>query len=159
MFKKIVLVILALTLIGAAGCSLGSKSTSTTAPAAVNTVREATISKVWSMKQLQIDLDKSIAIVLTLKDGDKVDGYFYVLKGELAAFNISGNSPFYASKSTDTETSRITSDKFSFTASQAQGVAYTLNMTASSSASGKASVFLELMYPSTGSMFVPIGTK
>lgn len=162
MLKKIALIVLALAIIGVAGCSLGAKpstTTTTTAPAAVTSVREATIAKVWTMKQLQIDLTKSIGIILTLKDGDTVDGYFYTLKGDLASFNISGNSQIYSSKSTNSETSLVNSDRFSFTASTSQGIAYTLNVTAPSSAGGKTTVFIELIYPSSGSLYVPFGTK
>lgn len=163
MFRKILCLIVALSLIGAAGCSLGSKpnATSTTPAASVNTVREAVISKVWTMKQMQIDLASDVSLVLKLKDGDEVDGYFYVVKGDSTGFNISGSSQIYASKSTDSETTRVTSDRFSFIASQAQGVAYTLTLTPGSSASGKSSVtvFLELIYPVTGSLFVQYGTK
>jgi hypothetical protein len=162
MLKKIALFVLVLVLIAAGGCSLGKKSTTsttTTAPAAVTSIREATIAKVWAMKQLQIDITKSLGIILTLKEGDTVDGYFYTLKGDLASFNISGNSQIYASKSTNSETSLVTSDRFSFTASASQGLAYTLNITAPSSAASKTSVYLELIYPSSGSLYVPFGTK
>ena len=148
MLKKIACLVLALAIIGVGGCSLGAKPTTSTtaAPAAVTSVREATIAKVWTMKQLQIDLTKSIGIILTLKDGDTVDGYFYTLKGDLASFNVSGNSQIYSSKSTNSETSLVNSDRFSFTASTSQGIAYTLNITAPSSASGKTTVFIELIY-------------
>lgn len=161
MLKKIACLVLALAIIGVGGCSLGAKPTTSTtaAPAAVTSVREATIAKVWTMKQLQIDLTKSIGIILTLKDGDTVDGYFYTLKGDLASFNVSGNSQIYSSKSTNSETSLVNSDRFSFTASTSQGIAYTLNITAPSSASGKTTVFIELIYPSSGSLYVPFGTK
>jgi hypothetical protein len=162
MIKKIICVIVALSLISVAGCSLGSKpnTTTTTAPASVSTVREATLSKVWLMKQLQIDLVTDVSLVLKLKDGDKVDGFFYVTKGDGAGFTISGSSPIYTSKSSDAETTRIPSDRFSFTASQAQGVAYTLTLNGASSASGReTSVFLEIIYPTTGSLFVQYGTK
>jgi hypothetical protein len=162
MLKKIACLVLALALIAVGGCSLGAKSsttTTTTAPAAVTSVREATIAKVWTMKQLQIDLTKSLGIILTLKDGDTVEGYFYTLKGDLASFNVSGNSQIYASKSTNSETSLVNSDRFSFTASASQGIAYTLNVTAPSSAGGKTTIFIELIYPSSGSLYVPFGTK
>jgi hypothetical protein len=161
MFKKILCLIVALCLIGVAGCSLGSKpnASSTTPAASVDTVREATISKVWTMKQLQINLASDVSLILKLKDGDKVDGYFFMVKGEGIGFSVSGSSPIYTSQSTD-GTNRVSSDRFSFIASQTQGVAYTMTLTPSSSSSGKdTTVFLEIIYPVTGSLFVQYGTK
>jgi hypothetical protein len=164
MFKKILCLIVALSLISISGCSLVSKAqeTGTSTPASVRTVREAKITKTWLMKQMEIDLDKDVSITMELKDGDKAEGYFYLVKGESTAFSISGNSLIYSSKSTDTETMRITSDRFSFTASQAQGMFYKLTFNAGGSSNGKSSgttVFLELIYPVTGSLYVPMGTK
>jgi hypothetical protein len=166
MLKKLACIILALTLLGISGCSLAEKANSTSAsattPASVRTVKEFTINKVWAVKQLEIDLVKEIAIELKLKDGDKVDGYFSVVKGSITGFNISGVSSIYASKSTDTETLRINSDRFSITASQGQGGSYTLTFNAATSADGKSNettVYLELIYPATGSLYVPYGTK
>lgn len=159
MFKKIFCVILGLSLIGVAGCSLASKAsqtTSTTASASVEKVRETTISNTWAMKQLQINLTKELSIELKLKDGDRVDGYFYVIKGDITSFNIYGNTLIYTSTVTDTETKRITSDRISFYASAAQGVSYTLTFNTAASAT---TIFLELIYPSTDSLYLPYGTK
>ena len=162
MLKKILCLILALSLIGITGCSLVSKtqSTNTTTPASVRLIREAKISKIWMMKQLEVDLAGEFSMVLTLKDGDKVEGYFYLVKGDNVAFNISGVSPIYTSKSTDTETLRITSDRFSITASQAQANHYTLIFNAAAGTNGKSNttVFLEIIYPVTGTLLVPLGT-
>jgi hypothetical protein len=159
MVKKIACFVLIAALLSVAGCSLGTTATTSTTPGAVTSVREATISKVWTAKQLQIELSKSIGIVLTLQDGAKVDGYFYTLKGDLASFSVAGGSVIYTSKPSSSETSLINSDRFSFTASAAQGGAYTLTFTAPSSATAKTTVFLELIYPSTGTLLVPFGTK
>jgi hypothetical protein len=162
MLKKIICIALALALIGAAGCSLGSKpnATSTTPAASVDTVREATISKIWTVKQLQINLASDVSLILKLKDGDLVDSYFYVIKGDNIGFSISGSSLIYTSQSTDSGTNRVNSDRVSFTASQAQGLAYTMTLTPSSSSSAKdTTVFLEIIYPVTGSLFVQYGTK
>jgi hypothetical protein len=143
------------------GCGLVSKAqeTNTATPATVRTIRETIISKTWMMKQLEIDLNTEVPIVLKLKDGDKVDGYFYLEKGANIGFNISGASPIYASKP-DAETTRVASDRFSFTSSQAQGIAYTLTFSVNPGAkSGETTVFLEIIYPVTGTLLVPIGTK
>jgi hypothetical protein len=162
MFRKILCAVLALALISISGCSLASKAqnTSTTAPASVRTIREAKISKTWMMKQMEIDLAGEFPIVLTLKDGDKVEGFFYLVKGDNVSFTISGVSTIYTSKSADSETMRISSDRFSFTASQAQANHYTLTLNAGAAANGKSdtTVFLEIIYPVTGSVLVPIGT-
>jgi hypothetical protein len=161
MFRKIVCLLLAISLLSAAGCSLASKATETSAttPASVKTVREAKISKTWIVKQLEIDLNTEVPIVLKLKDGDKVDGYFYLEKGANIGFNISGSSLIYTSKP-DTDTTRVASDRFSFTATQDQGIAYTLTFSANPGAkSGDTTVYLELIYPATGTLLVPIGTK
>jgi hypothetical protein len=161
MLRKILCLILALSLICVAGCSLVSKAqvTSTTTPASVRTVREATISKIWMIKQLEIDLNTEVPIVLKLKEGDKVDGYFYLEKGTNIGFNVSGSSLIYTSKP-DAETTRVASDRFSFTANQAQGIAYTLAFSANPGAkNGETTVFLEIIYPVTGTLLVPIGTK
>jgi hypothetical protein len=149
MLRKILCLILAISLISVTGCALVSKAqdTSTTTPASVSAVREAKIGKTWLMKQMEIDLDNEASIQLTLKDGDSV------------GFNISGSSPIYTSKSTDTETLRITSDRFSFTASQAQGIAYTLTFNGGSNVKTGTTVFIEIIYPVTGLLYVPFGTK
>jgi hypothetical protein len=161
MLRKILCLILAISLISVTGCSLVSKAqdTSTTTPASVSAVREAKIGKTWLMKQMEIDLDNEASIQLTLKDGDSVEGYFYLEKGDNVGFNISGSSPIYTSKSTDTETLRITSDRFSFTASQAQGIAYTLTFNGGSNVKTGTTVFIEIIYPVTGLLYVPFGTK
>ncbi|OGO17987.1 MAG: hypothetical protein A2Z15_00495 [Chloroflexi bacterium RBG_16_50_11] len=88
-----------------------------------------------------------------------MDGYFYCVSGANVTFSISGNSLIYQSV---TPEDGVASDRFSFTASQGQGIAYTLKLTpvnGNSAAKGEANVFLELIYPSTGEIFVPFGTK
>ena len=144
------------------GCSLVSKATetSTATPASVRTVREAKIGKTLIVKQMEIDLKAEVSILLELKDGDKVKGFFYLLKGNNVSVTISGNSPIYTFKTTDTESPRITSDEYAFTASQAQGIAYKLTLNANTNLKdNETTVFLEIVYPVTGSLYVPIGTK
>jgi hypothetical protein len=162
MFRKIICLLLAISLFGAAGCSLVSRAqeTNTATPATVRTVREAKIGKTLIVKQLEIDLKAEVSIILELKDGDKVKGFFYLLKGDNVGFNISGLSPIYTFKTTDTESPRITSDEYAFTASQAQGIDYKLTLKANPNGKdSETTVFLEIIYPVTGSLFVPIGTK
>ncbi len=167
MIKKILCVITAISILGISGCELYSKATETsptTTPASVRIIREAEINNIWNVIQMEIDLETPASIVLTLKDGDKVDGYFYLMKGDNINFSIAGVSPIYTSQSSDPDTKNITSDRFSFTANQGQGVAYTLILSPGTSdeTNGKNSdvtVFLEITYPITGSLFVPLGTK
>ncbi len=162
MVKKVLIILMAVSLIAVLGCVFTSKTTTTPAPASIKKVREAQINKAWSMKQMEIELENEIPLTLILKDGDKVDGYFYVEKGDNIGFNVSGNSLIYTSKPPDTETKSITSDRFSFTASQTQGIAYILTFNTSANVSGKqvkATVFMEIIYPSTGSLSIPYGTK
>jgi hypothetical protein len=160
MVKKILVVIILLSLVGAMGCSITSKKTDTSSPASVRTVREAKIGSDWAVKQLQVDLPSEFSIVLKLASGDKVDGYFYLEKGNNVGFTITGKSSIYESKSTDGGNKNVSSDRFSFTASQDQGVAYTLTLNNSvNGESAGTTVFLEVIYPAAGSVFVPIGTK
>jgi hypothetical protein len=161
MVKRILIILIVLSFIGVLGCSATSKTTTTSTAASVRPIREAKIGKAWMMKQLEIDLNKEIPLTLILKDGDRVDGYFYLEKGDNIGFNISGNSVLYISKPPDTETARITSDRFSFIASQTQGIAYILNFKTSNLDDGQqaATVFLEIVYPATASLSIPVGTK
>ncbi len=162
MIKKVICILVILSLIGVLGCSLTSRTTSPSAPASVKPLREAEIGKVWTMRQMEIAVENEIPLTLILKEGDRVDGYFYLEKGDNIGFSISGNSLIYTSKPPDTETTRVTSDRFSFTASHSQGIAYILTLNASANVSGKkggTTVFMEIIYPSTGSLSIPIGTK
>jgi hypothetical protein len=161
MLKKIIGILVILSLIGIVGCSSGSKSSTAGQPATVRTIREATISSNWTMKQMEINSAAEITLVLTLANGDKVDGFYYLEKGTETAFKVSGNSLIYTSKAADIKTG-ITSDRFSFAATQAQGIAYTLTLNAGADAAkekNSTTIFLEIIYPSTGSLYVPIGTK
>ena len=65
----------------------------------------------------------------------------------------------YESKAPGTGENSVTSDRFSFTASQAQGLAYTLKLEPAGSDSTSATVLIELIYPATGEIFIPIGTN
>jgi len=161
MFKKAIATLIVLPLVIIAGCSSGTKSTaSTTPPAGIKSVREAEIASTWSMKQVEINLQTETHIVLKLASGDKVDGYYYVEKGDSVGFVISGNSKIYESAA-DAKSPGTASDRFSFTASTDQGIAYTLALTPTGSGKNGtgATVFLEIIYPATGEILVPFGTK
>jgi hypothetical protein len=112
------------------------------------------------MYQLRIELGKEeeLPILLKLADGDKVDGYFYVEKGSALDVLIAGKSQIY--KFSAPPKAEQVSDRFSFTATQAQGNMYILTL--SSTASGdkdRVTTFLELVYPASGSIFIPLELK
>jgi hypothetical protein len=162
MLKKVLIIAVLLSLVGILGCSTTSGTGTTALPASVTTVREAKIASVWSMKQMEINLESETEIDIKLAAGDKVDGYFYIVNGDNITFSISGNSLIYESKAPGASGKSVASDRFSFTASQAQGIAYTLKFNViegSSKDKNSATVFLEFIYPATGTVLVPIGTK
>ncbi|OGO32235.1 MAG: hypothetical protein A2Z29_00400 [Chloroflexi bacterium RBG_16_56_11] len=161
MFKKLLIVIAVIVLAGTWGCSSKSTTDKTT-PATVKIVREARVGSLWEMKQVEISLEREFTLDIKLADGGKLDGYFYVEKGTDVDFQISGNSVIYQSAPPDEKTDTITSDRFSFTANQAQGLAYYLTFKAAPVPGGeetRQTIFMEIIYPVAGSVFVPIGTK
>jgi hypothetical protein len=159
MLKKVIFgVILLVLAVSAFGCP-SAKTTTTTPPANVRTIGETTISQEWAMKQIEITLEGETKIVLTLTVGDEVDGYFYLTSGQNISFSISGTSLIYESKAPGTGEKNVSSDRFSFTASQAQGLAYTLKLKPGSQDTGSTTVIIELIYPVSGEILIPIGTK
>lgn len=159
MLKKVIIgALLVIILLAALGCP-SAKTETTTSPANVKTIRETTIAPDWAMKQMEITLEGETKIVLTLANGDEVDGYFYLISGENISFSISGTSLIYESKATGTGENSVSSDRFSFTASQTQGIAYTLKLKPAGDEEAGATVLIELIYPATGEIFIPIGTQ
>jgi hypothetical protein len=158
--KTIAVIITALLIAGIAGCS---GQTSTTSSSSVKPVREASVASGWVVKQMELTVGAELSLVITpLNNGEEVDGYFYIEKGTDIGFQISGNSLMYQSKPTDAKTGVVTSDRFSFTATQAQGIAYTLTFKSTAASAEKVTkqtVFMEIIYPSTSTVFQPAGTK
>ncbi len=164
MIKKIICIILAIFLISVTGCDLISRaqSTVTTIPASVKAVREANIGQTQAMKQMEINLDSEVTIIVKLSQGNPVDGLFYLVKGKNVSFTITGMTAMYVSPPTDTKTGYVTSDRFAFSASDAQGLYYSLTFKPVPDANDNIAdtvVFLELVYPVTSLITVPIGTK
>jgi hypothetical protein len=159
MLKKVIIGALLVIISSAVlGCP-SARTETTTSPANVKTIRETKISPNWAMKQMEITLEGETKIVLTLATGDEVDGYFYLISGDNVSFSISGTSLIYESKAPGTGDNSVTSDRFSFTASQAQGLAYTLKLKPADDAEAGTTVLIELIYPATGEIFIPIGTQ
>jgi len=106
------------------------------------------------MKEIKFDIgaEEEVAILLKLSDGDKVDGYFYLEKGGEIDFRITGKTLLYQS---------AVQDRFSFTASQSEGDTYTLSFRnpATDDEQRELTVFLEVIYPVSGSIYVPVEGK
>jgi hypothetical protein len=163
MIKRLCVLLAAVVLLVASGCSSnnGNVTATPTQPAGIKEVRQAQIARIWEMKQLEINLDSSTSILLTLKESSEVSGYFYLTRGNNIDFRISGESIIYQSVPASVS-SNITSDRFSFTANKAQGIAYKLELIPDEKGEGKKiipTVFLELIYPVSGEIFVPMETK
>jgi hypothetical protein len=162
MVKRIFVILSVLSLIVAAGCSSGNITTSTSAPpAGIKTIRLAEIAGAWTVRQIEINLESSTSVLLKLTEGDKVEGYFFLEKGIDIDFQILGESLIYRSRPVS-GSDNVTSDRFSFTATGDQGIAYTLKFSPVVKKDGKKvipTVFLELIYPATGEVFDPMGVK
>lgn len=154
-FKIVLVPMVPVLLAVMSGCSQISSP-----PKSPDIVREAELGEEWRMDQMIVNIsaDDESLVLLRLDYGDKVDGYFYVEKGSAINFQIAGNFLIYKSRAKDDEdSSKVTSDRFSFRASQEQGNTYTLTFrNPAESGQIKATVFLELIYPVGGSLFMPI---
>jgi len=160
---NIVLAVIVLLLLAAVtGCSQISDfiKTSSKSP---DIIRGAELSGEWRMDQLNVDVeaDEESSVILRLGYEDKVDGYFYVEKGNNVSFRITGNSLIYEAGSNDTaDSSEVDSDRFSFCASREEGNTYTLTFrNPPENGKAKSTVFLEVIYPVDGSMFMHIERK
>lgn len=157
MWKKVVIaVILLALLLPFSGCEeiseLTQEVSTSSSQGNLKIVKAVELGNAWHMKQInfKVGAGQELAILLKLSDGAKVDGFFYLESGDTLDFRITGKSQFYRS----TE-----ADRFSFTASQAQGDTYNLlfRNTAEEDESKKSiTVFLEVIYPLKGEIYVPV---
>jgi hypothetical protein len=168
MIKRFGFAILSLVLLFVlAGCSCGasnSPNTTTPTPAAnIRLARQAELAKVWTVRQIEINLESATSILLKLGADSTVDGYFYLEKGFNVDFEITGQSSIFKSTAATAGSANITSDRFSFKSGTDQGIAYTLKFTPVTNKNDTRKVtpviFLEVIYPKTGEIFTPMDTK
>jgi hypothetical protein len=158
MVKKVILIIMIFSLLAVLGCqeisSLTGGTGQTSSQTNLKILKAVELGSAWQMKQIKFDISakEEVAILLKLSSGDKVDGYFYLEKGEEIDFRITGKTLLHKS---------TVPDRFSFTASQSEGDTYTLSFRnpASDDKQKEVSVFLEIIYPVSGSIYVPVEGK
>jgi len=147
------------------GCSnLDLISNSTSAKSKIlreSTIRETALGTNYKLYQLEITLNAGteLPIILYLANGAKVDGFFYLESGDdNISFSISGNSTFYTSDFKNLSKDTSVSDRFSFTASTAQGLSYMLSLKNTNDPEKKTRsvIFLEVIYPGTEPLFIPL---
>lgn len=157
MRKKVIVAIFLLSLlIPFSGCEEISDLTqgvsTSTSQANLKIEKSVELGSAWQMKQIsfRVGAGEEVAILLKLSDGDKVDGFFYLEKGDTCDFRITGKTQLYRSAE---------ANRFSFTAGQAQSDTYNLlfRNTAEEDESQKSiTVFLEVIYPLSGEIYVPV---
>ena len=166
MIKRIVSLVMVLPIILVLGCAeiseLTEDLTKSSSPESPSIIRTADLGSEWEMEQMEVEVGagEEVSILLKLTAGDKVDGYFYLEKGDDIDFLITGNSLIYKSQPQEAS-GEISSDRFSFVASQAQGSTYTLTFRSTATEDDtqtKVTVFMEIIYPEAGSVFIPIHT-
>ncbi len=161
MLKKLFIVAALTAILLVSGCSNIPSIPGAASTPSYTIVRKSEVSDgKWQMYQLRIELGKEeeLPILLKLADGDKVDGYFYVEKGGDLDVRIDAKSQIY--KLNEPAKAEEVSDRFSFTAAQAQGNMYIITLSnTSSSDKDRVTTFLELVYPASGSIFIPLELK
>jgi hypothetical protein len=154
--KAIIATILLTFLFLLLGCDeisdLTQGASTSTSQSNLNIEKSVELGSTWQMKQIdfKVGAGKELAILLKLADGDKVDGFFYLEKGDTVDFRITGKTQIYRSDA---------ADRFSFTASQNQGDTYNLifRNTADEDETQKSiTVSLEVIYPLKGEIYVPV---
>lgn len=161
MVRRSLFLIVAIVLLFSLGCSelTGQKQTGSPKPAHPEILKEAQLGSQWKVNHIRMKIatGSESSILLKLAYEDKVDGYFFLEEGNKVNFEITGISLVYEPRVQGAPaTGGVASDRFSFTASQAQGISYTL--TFRNTDDQKVTVFLEVIYPITGIVFFPLFT-
>ena len=160
MLKRILIVLALLSVLLISGCSKMPDLPAASSTPSYQIVRKSEVGGKWQMYQLKIELGKGdeLPILLKLANGDKVDGYFDVEKGEGFDFQIAGNTQLY--KLDPPAAGKKVSDRFSFTASPSQGNMYILTLrNTSGDKDVRISAFLEVVFPASGAIFIPLDTR
>ena len=166
-WKKVTLSVVMVILLGApgilGGCSIFNQDETAAQPPKIEILKAIDVGSQWHVKQLRIEIsgNDKFAILYTLNEGEKVEGYFQVEGDDTPSigFSIRGASQIFKS---GTGSAGVNSDSFSFTASKDQGNTYviTYDNTAAGGGTGKtAAIYTELMYPTTSPMFIPIESQ
>ncbi len=157
--RKLFVVLIMIPILVLAGCTVLNGGSKQPAP---KILRQTQIAGKYSVYQVEVTLKAGaeLPLIIQMKDGDKADGYFYVEKGENSiGFTISGISQVYQSDMKNIPTGQPASDRFSFTATQAQGLSYTLTLKNTSSVNQNTSstIFLEVIYAGNAPLYSPMG--
>jgi hypothetical protein len=154
--KAIIAILLPALLLPLLGCKEISELTqgvsTSSSQASLKIEKSVELGSAWKMKQIsfKVAAGQEVHILLKLSDGDKVDGFFYLEKGDTIDFSITGKTQLYRSAA---------ANRFSYTASQAQGDTYTLlfgNTAGKDDSQKSTTVFLEVLYPLKGEIYVPV---
>ena len=154
--KVIIATILLLLLFPLLGCEeiaeLTQGTTTSTSQSNLKIERSVELGSTWQMKQIdfKVEAGQEVAILLKLAEDGKVDGFFYLEKGDTVDFRITGKTQIFRSN---------VADRFSFAASQSQGDTYNLlfRNTADEDETQKSiTVSLEVIYPRKGEIYVPV---
>ena len=168
MARKIVIALMVLALLSTTGCDeLSSLTQGTTQPSSANLkiLKAVELGSEWEMKQmsLRVAAGGEVAILMKLSEGNEVDGYYYLEKGSDIDFIITAKELVYRSPVRPNEDDeKPDSDRFSFVASEADGDTYTLtfrNPADDEESSADASVYLEVIYPVSASLYMPVADK
>ena len=158
-FLVVILIVILAGVVGSLSACGGNPRTA--AQGKYQIERKAVLSNNWQMYQLHLTLAPGSELslnLLNLAGTDKVDGYFYPEKGTGVSLEITaGLTNIYKADAAALALGGSLSDRFSFTATQTVGTAYILKFR--NAGSETVTEFVELIYPKTGSLGVPIDLK
>ncbi len=150
MLKIIPTVTIILALLLVTGCDQISNLGGTTTEGP-NIVRQADLGEDWQMAQMRVSVpaNDENSVLLRVKQGDQVDGYYYLEKGEDIRFDLLGDATIFQSASA--------SDRFTFIVPETVVTTYTL--TFSNPTERDETVFLEVIFPIEADLFFPISAN